>query len=529
MANNIELQQIKVDTPNTNKFDLSFDSKLTLDMGKLYPVLVQETLPGDYYNITPEMLIRLSPMIAPVMHRINARIHYYFVPYRLLWKNWDKFLAGEDYVKPYLQGTTDQTFEIKDGSFWDYMGLPTTPNMKEKIDFGPLMAYFQIYNNYYQDQNNDPTFVTVRNQIETLFEKNGKITPEDLLDPPGSDYTFDIFQCAYEHDALTSCLPFAQKGDAVNIPLQLVQLVGDVTVTNVEELLSTDPLVGNIAGSPGGGGSTAGQLVVGSDLAKLVGTATIDGAGAELAGTINQLRTAFATQRFLELIARTGTRYNELIEGTWGEDIGDARINRPQYIGGIKNNVVISEVLQTSQSDEATAQPLGQFAGHGTTYIEGNDISYKCVEHGFIIGLMSILPRTAYFQGIHPKFTRQTYLDYPIPQFYHIGEESVKNKEVYYDNTLTNLDDTFGYRPRNTLHKMNQSEVHGQMRSSLLYWHLARKFDNQPVLNDEFIYVQNDKRIFAVEDPDTDSYIAHIYHNINANRKLPIFSTPAGL
>lgn len=525
MGNNIELQQIRVETPNTNRFDLSFDSKLTLDMGKLYPVLVQETLPGDYYNITPEMMIRLSPMIAPVMHRINARIHYYFVPWRLLWKNWDKFLAGEDFVKPYIQGDDDQALPVGNGSFLDYLGLPTTENMKEKIDFGPLMAWLQIYNNYYQDQNNDSNFTVVRNNIEVLFDKNGKITPEDLLQPVGADYNFDIPQCAYEHDALTSCLPFAQKGDAVNIPLQLVQLVGDVTVTNVQELLSTDPLVGNIIGAA----APAGQLAVGTDAAKLIGTATIDGAGAELAGTINQLRTAFATQKFLELIARSGTRYNELIEGVWGENIGDARINRPQYIGGIKNNVVISEVLQTSASDEATAQPLGQFAGHGTTYMEGNDISYKCVEHGFIIGIMSILPKTAYYQGLHPKFTRQSYLDYPIPQFYHIGEESVKNKEVYYDNTLTNLDDTFGYRPRNTLHKMNQSEVHGQMRSSLLYWHLARKFDNQPNLNAEFIYVQNDKRIFAVEDPDTDSYIAHIYHSINANRKLPIFSTPAGL
>lgn len=521
MGKNIELQQIRVETPNSNQFDLSFDSKLTLDMGKLYPVLCQETLPGDYYNITPEMMIRLSPMIAPVMHKIDARIHYYFVPYRLLWKNWDKFLAGEDYVKPYIQGTTDTLLPVQDGSFLDYLGLPTTPNMKEKIDFGPIMAYFQIYNNYYQDQNNDPTFTAVRNKLETLFEKNGLITPADLFDGPDDDYSFDLFQCAYEHDALTSCLPFAQKGDAVNIPLQLVQLVGDTTVTNVingdidGNLIADNGLIAT-AGTP-------------PELTFLTGTTTIDGAGAELAGTINQLRTAFATQKFLELIARTGTRYNELIEGTWGEDIGDARINRPQYIGGIKNNVVISEVLQTSQSDEATAQPLGQYAGHGTTYIEGNNVNYKCVEHGFIIGLMSILPKTAYYQGLHPKFTRQSYLDYPIPQFYHIGEESVKNKEVYYDNTLTNLDDDFGYRPRNTLHKMNQSEVHGQMRSSLLYWHLARKFDNQPVLNDEFIYVKNDKRIFAVEDDETDSYIAHIYHNINANRKLPIFSTPSGL
>lgn len=316
MQKNIELQQIKVDTPNSNKFDLSFDSKLTLDMGKLYPVLVQETLPGDYYNITPEMMIRLSPMIAPVMHKIDARIHYYFVPYRLLWKNWDKFLAGEDYVKPYIQGTEDTLFPVTDGSLWDYMGLPTTTNMKEKIDFGPLMAYLQIYNNYYQDQNNDPNFKPVRDQIELLFEKNGLITPEDLLDPPGSDYTFDIYQCAYEHDALTSCLPFAQKGDAVNIPLQLVQLIGNTEV--------------NIAENSAGGTMTAGDInILGGALSvlkdsagepiTLFGQTTIDGAGAELAGTINQLRTAFATQKFLELIARTGTRYNELIEGTWGD------------------------------------------------------------------------------------------------------------------------------------------------------------------------------------------------------------------
>lgn len=518
MAKNIEFQQIKVDTPSRNSFDLSFDTKLTLDMGKLYPVFVQDTLPGDIFNITPEMLIRLSPMIAPVMHKIDARLHAYFVPNRLLWKNWDKYLAGQDYVKPYIQGDDTDQLPVTAGSLHDYIGLPLSTNIKEKIDALPYFAYLQIYNNYYQDQNNDSNYEATRAGIEALFEKNGKVTTADF---GVTDYEFPIHKCAYEHDYFTSALPFAQKGDAVNIPLSLNQLIGDVSVTLAEDFLG-NPLTGDII-------ADTGFIGVGTDIAQLLGTATIDGAGAELAGTINQLRTAMATQKFLELIARTGTRYNELIEGVWGEDIGDARINRPEYIGGIKNNVVISEVLQTSQSDDTTNQPLGQFAGHGTTYMEGNNINYKCVEHGWIIVLMSILPKTSYYQGIPRKFSRLTYVDYALPQFAHIGEQSVKNKEVYYDNADELNNDDFAYVPRFTEYKYNPSEVHGLMRTDFLYWHLARKFDNRPNLNEEFIYVENDKRIFAVTEEGIDSYIAHVYFRINAQRKLPLFSTPAGL
>lgn len=526
MGKNIEFQQIKVETPNTNSFDLSYDSKLTLDLGTLIPVMVQDTLPGDIFNITPEMLIRLSPMIAPVMHKIDARIHAYFVPNRLLWKNWDKFLAGKDVVKPYIQGTEEVPLPVTPSTLFDYIGLPLTDNLKDRIDALPLTALYQIYNNYYQDQNNDSGFEPLKGFLENVFEKDGEITPEDYIGP-GAEWV-DVAalpQCAYEHDYFTSALPFAQKGDAVNIPLSLAALTGDVTVTNAWKGIGVpadDGTMTTDTGFIGTGGTPA-------DISFLTGTATIDGAGAELAGTINQLRTAMATQRFLELIARSGTRYNELIEGVWGENIGDARINRPQYIGGIKNNVVISEVLQTSQSDDTSGQPLGQFAGHGTTYMEGNNINYKCVEHGWIICVLSILPKTAYYQGIPRKFSRSTYVDYALPQFAHIGEQSIKNKEVYYDNTDALNDDDFGYIPRFSEYKYNPSEAHGLMRTSLLYWHLARKFDNRPLLNREFIYVTNDKRIFAVEEDTVDSYIAHIYFNIQAKRKLPLFSTPAGL
>lgn len=519
--------RVQVDTPNTNKFDLSFDNKLTLDMGKLYPVLVQDTLPGDYYNITPEMLIRFAPMTFPIMHKIDATIHFFYVPNRILWKNFTKFLGnekilGEPYAPPYIQGVGAETLPVEVGSLLDYLGLPLSTDIKEKVDAFPLLAYYKIINEYYQDQNNDPTFTGIRDILVKVYE-----TPQGRMEPwqgAGVPYEFEIHRRAWQHDYFTSVLPWAQKGDAVNIPLQLGELTGTANVTTAKELLDVDPVIGSPLYS-----TTLGQLAIGSDAVRLEGQVIIPDAGGQLEGTINQLRAAMQLQKFLEKNARSGTRYNELIMAHFGENIGDARINRPEYIGGIKNNVVISEVLQTSSTDGTSA--LGDYAGYGNAVVRGNNLSFKCPEHGYIIGILSVIPTTAYMQGIPRKFSRTSFLDYYWSEFANIGEQSVLNKELYYDNALTDNNETFGYIPRYSEYKYNPSEAHGDFRTTMKDFTLVRDFSTRPTLGSDFIYVDpvQQKRIFAVTDPDVNSLYAHIYFDIKASRKIPFFTNPGGI
>lgn len=503
---------IRTESVDTNNFDLSFDNKLSLDMGKLYPVLTQETLPGDYFKIEPQMLIRMHPMLFPIMHRIDATLHFFYVPNRILWKNWKKFIAGENFVPPYYEGEDGMggAWQILPGSLEDYMGLPITANLKEKVLAFPFLAYQKIYNEYYQDQNNDTLYPVMRDSLEAIFESNGKLTTPDGL---------PVLPRAWEHDYFTSALPFAQRSNPVNIPVSLTDL--EVRTWAVEDGPGNPAPDGTLE-------SDLGALTIGTTNVQLSGIAYAS--DASLNGKINDLRSAIALQKFLELQARTGVCYNELIRAHFpGVDIGDARINRPEYIGGIKNNVVISEVLQTSKTDESSA--LGEYAGHGTTYVNGNPISFYAPEHGWIMGILSVMPRTAYFQGLNRKFTRLQYLDYYWSHFAHIGEQAILNKELYYSDTDGLNNDTFGYIPRYSEYKYNPSQVHGDMRGSLVDFHLARYFTNRPNLNEEFIYCSPDQtdRIFAVQEPGTDSLYAHIYFDIQAKRKIPFFTNPGGL
>lgn len=522
--------RIQVDSPNTNLFDLSYDNKLSLDMGKLIPVMVQETLPGDNFTITPEMLMRFAPLTFPIMHRIDAEIRFFYVPNRISWDKWTDFLANKDFHPPYIQGDNSYPFHVNPHSTWDYMGLPLTTNsaggengITEKINALPFLAYLRIYNEYFQDQNNDDGYETLKNDLETVKSKNGQLLPSDFSAGSWNDYSFPA-PIAYEHDYFTSALPFAQKGDAVNIPLQLATLTGDVTVTNAKNFDNSNAPDGHLLTDVGFLGV---DTIPDPTMVKLTGSAVIDGAGAQLAGTINQLRTAMALQKFLEKNARSGTRYNELIKAHFDVDIQDGRIQRPEYLGCIKNNVVINEVLQTSQSD---ISPLGEYAGQANAVVRGNTIRHYSPEHGFIIGILSVRPKTAYFQGINKKFTRMQNLDYYWSDFAHIGEQAILNKELYYNNLNTAAaNDTFGYIPRYSEYKYNPSEVHGDFRTTMLDWHLARKFSAQPTLSQEFIQVQDDKRIFAVTDDELNSLYAHIFFDMKVSRKIPFFTNPSGL
>ncbi len=246
--------------------------------------------------------------------------------------------------------------------------------------------------------------------------------------------------------------------------------------------------------------------------------------------SINDLRQAFRLQEWLEKNARGGSRYIEVIKSHFGVTSSDARLQRPEYLGGGKSPVSISEVLQTSETGVASTDPTpqGNMAGHGVNVGGGNNFSYYAQEHGYIIGLMSIQPKTAYFQGIPKHFKKFDKFDFYFPSFAHLGEQPIYNYELYATGTSQD-DDTFGYTPRYAEYKHMHSSVHGEFKDTLLFWHMARKFDTLPALNEDFINCEPTKRIFAVELQSAETIYAHVFHDLKATRLMPYFGTPKGV
>lgn len=320
---------------------------------------------------------------------------------------------------------------------------------------------------------------------------------------------------AWQHDYFTSALPFAQKGPAVTLPL-----------VNDNELE-----VKRNGGTPGMPSSWSND-VSGLGNSAVLNQASLDDMQPDQlfvspnasAATINDLRVAFRLQEFFEKAARGGTRYIEQLKVHFNVQSSDQRLNRPEFLGGTVNPVIISEVLQTSSSDETT--PQGTMAGHGISAGSGKRIRYYAEEHGYIIGIQSIMPSTAYQQGIPRHFSRSSWEDYAWPTFAHLGEQPILNKELYVANDGLN-DDTFGFIPRYSEYRYAPSRVAGEFRNSLAFWHLGRIFANRPQLNQTFIVPQpNDtNRIFAAQAVPQKLW-CHSFHNVNVKRALPKYGSP---
>lgn len=502
---------IRLKKPNRNAFDLTHDLKMSADFGNLYPIMVQEVIPGDKFKIGAECMVRMAPMVAPVMHRFDLSMHYFFVPTRILWPNWEKWITGNDdtVTFPYITYSPSNYSLYK---LFDYMGCqPPQGGIPERlitVSAVPFAAYQAIYNEYYRDQN-------------LITEVNYKLVDGDNTSAIAT--LCQLRKRAWEHDYFTAALPFAQKGPAVDIPL------GDVTLKDDWDLID-NPVFQNSSG----GVSTG---VVGSNgtsqLIELDGGATSPvaydprGTLQTEPTTINDLRRAFRLQEWLEKNARAGTRYVESILAHFGVRSSDARLQRPEYITGIKSPITISEVLNTT--GEQAGLPQGNMAGHGIGYAAGRYGSYYAEEHGFIIGVMSIMPKTAYQQGTPRHFLKfNDRFEYYWPEFANIGEQPVYNEEVYDIGTISGFPElgTFGYVPRYAEYRFQNSRVAGDFKTSLNYWHLGRIFENAPALNQEFVECTPGKRIFAVEDENTDSFYCHVLNKVTAIRPIPKFGTP---
>jgi hypothetical protein len=510
MKQNKIFQQQRMNKPQMSAFDLSREQKLSCKMGELVPTYLEEVLPGDQFRVKTETLVRFAPMIAPIMHRVDVFLHYFFVPNRLLWSEWEEFISG-DQDGQYTGGETAPVFpkislniiSTTDTrkKLADYLGLPipqidtlsTTVKNNTEVSKLPYRAYNKIWNEYYRDPN-----------LATELE----------IDPETTGDSWDIKYRSWEKDYFTSALPFVQRGAAIGVP--------------IDYEYADNTLIYDISGSPVS--STVGLSAQGNTGRLIDDSNTDELQVRNLANDvfdfqINELRRASALQRWLEKQALGGYRYIETIFSHFGVKSSDKRLQRPEYLGGGKIPVMVSEVLNTS----ATAtQPQGNMSGHGVTMGESMTFQTQIEEHGYIMGIMSIMPKPAYYQGIDKHWLRADKFDYYWPELANLGEQEVKNIELYVEDDAGINQQTFGYQQRYAEYKYGKSSVHGDFRTSLDYWHISRKFATRPQLNETFLevnpaddYITN---IFAVETGD--NIWVQLYHDVKARRPMPYFANP---
>jgi len=503
---------------NRNKFDLSHEKKLSMKMGNLYPVLHFDTIPGDSFKVNSEVMLRVAPMLAPVMHRMNVYIHYFFVPNRLVWDEWEDFITGgedgeQEPAFPQVQfnASNEETYQI--GSLADYFGIepPRDGATVEGLNVSalPFRAYTLIYNEYYRDQNlSDPV----------AFDKGS-----GLVSGTGKDNILAMQERAWEKDYFTSALPWTQRGGEAALPVfgdpvymptsRAIESSTDLPPDTIQELTALQ-LSGQITGT----GGTPDLRI--ENLDSITGNVLI-----------NDLRKAARVQEWLEKSARGGSRYTEQIKSFFGVTSSDARLQRPEYLGGGKQPIVISEVLNTAGGDGSETAPelapVGEMSGHGVSVGRNNKFSRTFEEHGQIIGIMNVRPKSAYQNGAPLKYFKTDKFDFYFPQFAHLGEQELTRKEIFlsYDNTSDSNETVFGYQQRYAEYKYEPSTVHGDFRDTLDYWHISRKFDAAPFLNQTFIKCRPRLDFLAVDDG-TDYLWVQIYNHVSALRPMPYFSIP---
>lgn len=488
-------------------FDRSHGFKTTLDASYLIPVYVDEVLPGDNFNLSMTGFARLSTPTYPIMDNCFLETFFFFVPYRLVWSNWQRFMGERD---PDPDSSIDYTVPIIDDlqnpsnmTLWDYFGLPTLVNAIYEFNALIPRSYNKIWNDWFRDENLQDS-VTV-----------------NIDDGPDSEADYTLLKRGKRHDYFTSALPWLQRGDAVLMSL------GDTADIYHDAADGAKITTYNTTHSGWHGMSAAAATLEGVTSAGVEANKLYVDLSTAVGPTINELREAVQVQRLLEKDARAGTRYIEIIKSHFGVDSDDARLQRSEYLGGGSTPIVITPIARTDSSP-------GELGAMGTTGFKGHGFVKTFKEHGCVIGLCSIRADLTYQEGIERMWNRQTRYDYYWPVLGHLGEQSILNKEIYVDAVdigAGTTEEVFGYQERYAEYRYKPSKITGKLRSNdpatLDAWHLGIEFGATPTLDNTFI---EDTAVTAIDrvivTPTEPQFIMDSYFNLKCTRPMPIYSVP---
>jgi hypothetical protein len=527
-------------------FDRSASVKTSFNVGDIVPFFLEEVLPGDTFNVHSSKVVRMQTLLTPMMDNVYLDTYYFFVPNRLVWNHWKAF-NGENTESAWIPQTEYSVPQITApaggwnvGTLADYFGLPTGV-AGISVSALPFRAYALVINEWFRDQNlQDPLVVPVDDA--TVQGVNSGVFVSDVA-KGGLPYI-----AAKYHDYFTSCLPSPQKGPDVTLS---VVSQGDLPViakldktplssvpVKVEQFTSSSSSWINIPGGtlgldPNGSSNMGVAVGIPSMTTTELGFSNLwaKNSGNAIVATINQLRMAFQIQKLYERDARGGTRYIEVLKSHFGVTSPDARLQRPEYLGGNRVPINVNQVIQQSGTGAGADTPQGTVVGMSQTTDSHDDFMKSFTEHGYIIGVMVARYDHTYQQGVERHWSRKTRFDFYWPVFANIGEQAVKNKEIFAQGTSVD-DEVFGYQEAWSDYRYKPNRVTGEMRSayaqSLDVWHLADDYDNLPALSDSWI--REDKntvdRVLAVKSTVSNQLFADIYIKNRATRPMPMYSIP---